>query len=394
MNRSILTALLRLSRLALSSGFLFATAAAAQSEPHPASPAATAATESKPPSDWQTLGLMRIRDLTPFGIARLDMLPAHAVPATPGTYAFEVNLSYQNTWALSENVRRYLAERGVRRGEIGADDVEGILALPGDAYLFDGEVGLLDLTLHYRASRHIGLYATIPYFNADGGFLDSTIESFHENVGLSNAGREFVPRNRFLAVAGLNKTTIVIDDEPESEFGDPVFGVRYSLRPSVGRYDVVLEAAAKLVLDKSGRLVSTGRNDYGAQLSLQRFFRRNALYLSLAAVYYRSPDPGLSRDTWIPTVVAGWETRIAKHTNFILQAYASRSAVQETTLDELSADKLQATIGLQWLYRGNVVRLGITENVANFDNTPDIGVNLSIARIVFGSKGNLRGDRP
>lgn len=372
-----------LSCLLLLAALCFAAGASAE-ETAPAAP---------PSDEWQTLGLMRIRDLTPFGIARLDMLPAHAVSATPGTYAFEVNLSYQNTWALSENVREYLAERGVERGEIGADDIAGILALPGDAYLFDGEVGLLDLTLHYRASRHIGLYATIPYFNADGGFLDSTIESFHNNVGLSNAGREFAPRNRFLAVAGLDRTTIVIDDAPESEFGDPVFGLRYSLNPSVDRYNVVLEAAAKVVVVDSGRLASTGANDYGMQLSLQRFFRRNALYLSLAGVYYQSPDPGLSKDTWIPTVVAGWETRIAKHTSFILQAYASKSAVQETELDELSANKIQATIGLQWLYRGHVVRLGITENIANFDNTPDIGVNLSVARIVFGG-GKGERDRP
>lgn len=346
-------------------------------------------------NDWQTLGLMRVRDMTPFGIARLDMLPAHAVPATPGTFAFEVNLSYQNTWALSENVKDYLTERGVERGEIKQEDIAAILALPGDAYLVDGEFGLVDLTLHYRISRHIGVYATVPYFTAQGGFLDSTIEGFHDAVGFSSAAREFAPRDRWIAIGSLERTTIVIDEAPESEFGDPVFGVRYSLHQSPDRTNVVIEAAAKLVLFDSNRLVSTGNNDYGVQLSLQRFFRRNALYLSLAEVYYQSPDPGLSKDTWIPTVVAGWETRIAKHTNFIVQAYASQSAVQETMLDELSADKLQATIGIQRIYRGNVIRFGITENLANFDNTPDVGVNLSVARILFGSRDRIsRRTRP
>src|SRR5262245_37429324 len=93
-------------------------------------PAAAVAEEG----GWQTLGLMRVRDMTPFGPARLDMLPAHAVAATPGTFAFEVNVSYQNTWALSDNVKGYLESRGVKRGEISADDVAAILALPGDAY--------------------------------------------------------------------------------------------------------------------------------------------------------------------------------------------------------------------------------------------------------------------
>ena len=345
-------------------------------------PAVAAAEED----GWQTLGLMRVRDMTPFGLARLDMLPAHAVAATPGTFAFEINVSYQNTWALSDNVKDYLESRGVERGEITADDVAAIVALPGDAYLLDGELGLVDLTLHYRVSRHIGVYATIPYFIAGGGFLDSTIESFHDAVGFSSAGRELAPRNRFVAVAGLERTTVVLDEAPGSELGDPVFGLRYSLTPTPDRYNVVLEAAAKLALvDSSSRLVSTGLDDFGLQLSLQRFFTRNALHLSLAGVYFQSPDPGLSKDAWIPTVVVGWETRISKNVNFILQGYVSKSVVQETRLDELSAEKIQVTLGIQRLYRGHVLRFGITENLANFNNTPDVGVNLSVARIVFGS---------
>src|SRR5262245_36633555 len=169
-------------------------------------PAAAGAEEG----GWQRLGLMRVRDMSPFGIARLDMLPAHAVAATPGTFAFEVNVSYQNTWALSDNVKDYLPKRGVERGEITADDVAAILALPGDAYLLDGELGLVDLTLHYRITRHVGIYATIPYFFAGGGFLDSTIESFHDAVGFGSAGREFAPRNRWIAVASLEGAAIVI----------------------------------------------------------------------------------------------------------------------------------------------------------------------------------------
>ena len=149
----------------------------------------------------------------------------------------------------------------------------------------------------------------------------------------------------------------------------------------------MLEAAAKLALsDGSERLVSTGNNDYGLQVSLQRFFTRNALYLSLAGVYYQTPDPAFSKETWIPTVVVGWETRISRNVNLILQGYVSKSVVQETTLAELTAEKIQATLGIQRLYRGHVLRFGITENIANYNNTPDVGVNLSVGRIVFGAK--------
>jgi hypothetical protein len=336
------------------------------------------------PLEWRTLGLMRIQDMTPFGLGRLDMLPAHAVPAAPRTYAFELNLSHQNTWALSDNVRDYLEARGVERGALGADAVADILALPGEAFLVDGEFAVVELTLHYRASRHLGLYATLPWFDLQGGFLDGAIESFHEDMGFSSAGRRRVPRDRFLVVADLADSRIVVDEMPSGGFGDPVIGVRYSLLARPARFNLILEGALKAsVLDRE-RFVATGRNDFGVQLSLQRFLRRNAFYLTAAGVYYQTPDQGLASDGWIPTMIVGWETKLTRNTNFIAQAYASRSSVQHSDLDELTATKIQATMGLQRRLRGHVLRFGITENLANYDNTPDVGFNVSVGRIVFG----------
>ena len=343
-----------------------------------------AATEPAPGPEWRTLGLMRVQDMTPFGLGRLDMLPAHSVPATPRTVAFELNLSYQNTWVQSDNVRDYLEERGVRRGELDAAAVADILALPGEAYLVDGEFAVAELTLHYRASRHIGLYATLPWFDFHGGFLDGTIEAFHEQTGFSSGAREQVPRDRFLVLADLAHTRIVVDELPSGGLGDPVIGVRYSLYAQPEGFNLILETAVKTSVLGRERFVATGGDDFGVQLSLQRFLRRNAFYLTSAGVYYQAADPGLTSDGWIPTVVAGWETRLARNTNFIFQVYASRSSVQRSELEELTATKIQATLGLQRRLRGHVLRFGITENLANYDNTPDIGFNLSVARILFG----------
>src|SRR5687768_9067378 len=69
-------------------------------------------------------GLLRSRDLSPFGFLRLDMRPAHAVDIEPGTWAMEAEIDYQNTWALSEEVETYLVgleAEGRRR--LGAAEV-------------------------------------------------------------------------------------------------------------------------------------------------------------------------------------------------------------------------------------------------------------------------------
>ena len=73
--------------------------------------------------EGQFYGLMRERDLSPFGFMRLDMRPAHAVSTEPGSWAVETDLAFQNTWALSPEVEKYLVglEASGRR-ELGPED--------------------------------------------------------------------------------------------------------------------------------------------------------------------------------------------------------------------------------------------------------------------------------
>src|SRR2546426_9286310 len=67
--------------------------------------------------ETELLGPLRIRDMTPFNLLRLDMLPAHAVAAGPGSWAIEADISYSNTFVMSDNVKSYLEARGERRSE-------------------------------------------------------------------------------------------------------------------------------------------------------------------------------------------------------------------------------------------------------------------------------------
>src|SRR6266581_173449 len=114
--------------------------------------AAAAEDAAQPAPEYVKFGLLRERDLTPFGFLRLDMRPAHAVWAPPGNWAVEVLLGYQNTWAMSPNVEEYLKSLNGRR-RLGPADVAAIRALPGEAYLVDLELGLLDVAFHRRLTR-------------------------------------------------------------------------------------------------------------------------------------------------------------------------------------------------------------------------------------------------
>lgn len=336
---------------------------------------------------WRPVGLVRVRDLTPFGLLRLDLLPAHAVAAQSGAWAVEVNVSYQNTYVLSENVEEYLRERDGGRAPLSPEDVESVLALPDDAYFVDGEFGLLDLTVHHRLSEHWGLYATVPYYFFDSGFLDQGIEDFHEALGFSPAARDLVRRDDFQVVARIGEDVLVLPAAPDSDFGDPVFGARYSLKAGQARWNLVLEGAAKIAVGDRDRLSSTGNHDYGLQATWQRFFRKGALYLSGSGVWYDAPEDLPETERWVPTAIVGYEHRLSSRSSAIVQFYASPSVVQETTADQLSQDKYQLTLGFQTWRGRTAYRLGITENVSNFSNTPDIGVTLQIGYVIQGYGG-------
>jgi hypothetical protein len=332
-------------------------------------------------SEWHHPGLLRARDLTPFGLFRLDMLPAHTVDARQDSWAFEVQTAYQNTFVLSDNVRDYLEARNIGRRALRPEDAAAILSMPNDAYYVDGEVGLIDLVLHKRIGALWTAYLQIPYIGYGRGALDSTIESFHDRVGFSQQGRDLVARNQFQLVYNVNGSRFSQLNRSEGGFSDPVLGFRYSLPEPRYGWDVVVELAAKLAVDGERMLLSTGKNDYGTQATLQRTWGRHALYLAGSAVYYAGgPETPADDNQIIPTVIFGYGVGMTPNTTAILQAYASRSTVQDADdVEELTENKYQLSIGLQQRTGHVLWSFAITENISNFSNTPDIGAQLGIA---------------
>ncbi|HEU4781576.1 MAG TPA: DUF3187 family protein [Steroidobacteraceae bacterium] len=329
-------------------------------------------------------GMLRSRDLTPFGFLRLDMRPAHAVSIEPRTFAFEAELGYQNTWALSENVEKYLTElEASGRRDIGPAEIDALRALPGENYLLDLESATLDLTMHYKISSNWTFYAIATAVSYQGGFLDSTIEGFHDLAGLSTFGRPAVTRNGTHMIYDLKGAQVVLFEPPKSPgFLDPTFGLRFTGISLPGRWQMSVETAVKAALSGERPLLSTGHTDYGVQTSVRRLGERNALHMDFAAVYYAGQEMPSEHDAQvIPTIVIGWERTMSARTNMNLQAYASKSVYHraQTDLDELLSDKFQLSLGVRHRFDCCVASFAITENLQNFNNTPDIGFQMGFA---------------
>ena len=329
-------------------------------------------------------GMLRSRDLTPFGFLRLDMRPAHAVTIESHSFAFETELGYQNTWALSRNVEKYLKglEASGRR-EIGPAEIQAIRDLPGENYLLDLESATLDVTMHYKISSQWSVYAIASAVSYQGGFLDSTIEHFHELAGFSTFGRHAVVRNGTHLIYDLKNTHVVLTEAPESPgFLDPTLGLRYTGFKLPGRWQMSVETAVKVPPDGERPLLSTGRTDYGLQASVRRLGKRNALHVDLSAVYYAGEDvPTPHGAQVVPTIVIGWERQMTARTNMNLQGYASKSVYrhEQTDLDELLSDKYQMSLGVRHAFDCCVISFAATENLQNLNNTPDVGFQMGFA---------------
>lgn len=338
----------------------------------------------------QLFGLLRSRDLTPFGFLRLDMRPAHAISIKPGSWALETEFAYQNTWALSPEVEGYLSGlEPTGRRELGPAELQAIRDLPGENYLIDMELALLDVTFHYKISDIWTAYIIASGVSYQGGFLDSSIEGFHDTFGFSSFGRPAVKRNQVNLIYDLKSTQFASLGNPtDGGLLDPTLGVRYTGWKLPGKWHLATELAIKVPVAGRRELLSTGRTDYGMQVSLQHRGQRQAFYVDAAAVYYDGASQvSPTGSQVIPTLIVGYERMLTPRTNVNLQGYISQSVYSrhETDLDELLGDKYQLSLGVRHRHNNVLLTFGITENLQNINNTPDIGFQLGIAWVPLSS---------
>jgi hypothetical protein len=327
-------------------------------------------------------GMLRARDLSPFGFLRLDMRPAHAVSAEPGSWTVETEYAYQNSWALSPGVEDYLVNlESTGRRHLGEAELAAIRDLPGENYLVDLEMASVDVRVHYNFTSRLSAYAILSGVSYEGGFMDGTIESFHDALGFSSFGRPALARNDVNLVYDLKSASYArLGDSPSSGgLLDPTIGVRYAGIELGARWNLSIEAAAKIAAGGERALLSTGHTDVGVQVAAQYRGRRQAFYIDAAAVHFAGGDfPVTQGSQIVPTLILGYEYALTANTNLNLQAYASRSVYSraQTDLRDLLADKYQLTAGFRHRIDDVVVTFGLTENVQNLNNTPDIGFQL------------------
>jgi hypothetical protein len=330
-------------------------------------------------------GMLPSRDLSPFGFLRLDMRPTHAALPEEGRWSIETAFATQNTWAMSPEVETYLTDlEGSDRRPLGEAELAAIRDLPGENYLVDLESTVADVTFNYRFSSRLSGYVIASAVSYDRGFLDGAVERFHHAFGLSSYGRPAIARNGVNLIYDLKSNSYASLGGSPTSGGilDPTVGLRYSGIPLGRSWSLSLDAAIKVAVAGERTLLSTGRSDFGLQAAAQWHGARQAFYANASAVYYSGGEFLVEHETQIvPTFIVGYEYALTPNTNLNIQGYASTSVYshRDTDLDELLGNKYQLTAGFRHRRDDVVVSFGLTENVQNINNTPDIGLQFGVS---------------
>lgn len=327
----------------------------------------------------------RIRDLTFPTVLVMGFMPRPAEPLPQGSWAFELNSSVSNNFQASAGVQSYLEQRGGPRRPLEQVDVDAMVhSLEGDEFYIDGEFSLFDVGVHYGLNERLSASLRLSYLSYGGGILDSTIYAFHDTLGIGQAGRDFVASDRFQLVYLSGDEPFVLLDRPTSGgFTDPVLSLAYTFPKAWKGWHFGFEAGVKIPVADEGVLLSTGGVDLGFQLTAQKKWQKNALVVNFAYVVPGDFQPrGTFDPASLPSLNVAYLHRLGRKTTGIVQTLFSDNIFRDETDSALSELEFQISAGVKIEALGGAIGIGFTENLLNFDNTPDFGLHVSYTVLV------------
>ncbi|MDA8018290.1 MAG: DUF3187 family protein [Thermoanaerobaculia bacterium] len=330
---------------------------------------------------------MRIRDFTFPSHLVLAFAPMPAAPLGRGNWALEAHFSQVNNFQVSPEVEEYLAStraEGERR-PLDTADIDAILAQPaGSAFYIDGEFSFWDFNAFYGVTERLDLAIGWYYIGYSGGELDGSIFDFHDEFGFGQQGRQYVTDDQFQVVLGVGADAggqpLVVTERPTSGgFSDPVVSFRYGFPKRSSGWQFALSGGIKIPIADEATFLSSGGFDFGLQLTADRRWTRDAFIFNFDYVIPGDFEQAQFDPPNLPTLHLTWlhAFRRWESTRIMLQMLMAEHPFRDITDSELTKGEFQLTLAMKWDTRLGVFGLGLTENLFNMDNTPDIGLHFS-----------------
>lgn len=309
-------------------------------------------------------GPLPLRGQFALDLVTIDLTPSPGLLPPEGTASWRVRLEHANTFEITPNhpPAAAAADAGVDPG--------------GWAAIVDVETTRLVVAADFRLRGRWSFGFELPFVAHRGGFLDSSIEDFHDAFGLPQNGRELRPRDAVdIDLIGRSASRKRMT-RGETSPGDASIRARVQVARGL-RSAWAVEMIAKAPTGDEDAFAGSGRWDGGVALLHTRGNARH--YLHAGAGFQALGQPV----DWPFDIrnraggFAAWEFAPNERFSFVTQLAAATSILPKGQ-DRQHRPRAELSLGMH--YRTGSFRLAtmLMENLLTHDNDVDLAVGVEL----------------
>ncbi|MBL4826037.1 MAG: DUF3187 family protein [SAR324 cluster bacterium] len=339
------------------------------------------------------LGPLEIRPQFLVNQPFLAMSPENTLTLKNGEASLSFGIDIANTFVNTQGPTEQITKTEVARGLTLADflDKDGNTVKGFSLYL-DAESKRKKIKYRYGLSDSLEFKFELPFISFDGGTMDSTIESVHSMIGISN----FKKGGAYRALSERNQYAYYVVKDGEFVYastqqiynvrGEPIVGLKWNLSEG-GK--VMPAASLKLSYkfantDRSGeqQLIRSGGVDWGHYLILSKGFNN-------WIVYFGDGQTRIGNNRGFASSLSHrfmtMEYRFAEEDSFVFQTVSQSSIFpnsgassrstsgenQEQRNSNLSTPTSVSAFGYKFLSGSIFWETGFVQDYNNFGNETD-----------------------
>lgn len=263
-----------------------------------------------------------------------------------------------------------------------------MLEVANDEYLMlDGETQTLSARIQKRVSPRVQLGIEIPWLQHSGGYLDSTIDAWHDLFGLPEGIRPQTPDNDLIYVYENDGVQVFELDERKSGFGDIQIAMGLDLGAIgdsessflLSRIPWKLTFNLKVPTGDVEKLTGSGNVDVAAGVGVRSpGGERFDWWLDMGLVWPGDVDiVGLDSSGQIYYYDGAVAWRFLTNLDLLLQI-AGHTAPYQTNVTMLGEPAMQLGVGAMWhVSEKYAMRFGFFEDL-RAESAPDFGVEIAV----------------
>ncbi|PCI09079.1 MAG: hypothetical protein COB77_00900 [Gammaproteobacteria bacterium] len=213
-------------------------------------------------------------------VLSIYLLPCHLIASSPNDNFQPFEIRDQNLFnlihgqPLPTNAHLNNKNQGLWSSSLVITNTLNIETSNNESIYLDYEAYRLNVSYQYGLNEKWDIKFTIPLIHQTGGFLDTSIDNWHEIFNLPRANRPFVENNQYEANYTIAKQSLVNLDATSTSLGDVQISLAHSLIAHENT-TVSLWGNVKLPTGNKNKLSGNGATDISAWLAINQQLSEN-----------------------------------------------------------------------------------------------------------------------